>query len=199
MHIFSSRGDLVTRSFEKELETQLKYQDSQNQTDKMFGLPSRDLVLPKTTIIQYPHAVSWFGELGLSRDYLVKIMWKKHKSPVLICMAGRIVGPGKMESQGMNMYWGNENNHICEVRMRKDSFKSMVNYNGIDQLKQQLGYLLPGKSILYSPLETADPLGVALAVGRELGIFLGGTPLDDFLAGCKLEKEHLLGKIYHHG
>ena len=60
-----------------------------------------------STIIQYPHAVSYFCELNLSYDYIAMTYSKKKGVPVLVSIVGKKVNQGLEVEEALRLYWGN--------------------------------------------------------------------------------------------
>ena len=140
--------------------------------------------VPESTVIQYPHAVSYFYHLGLAYDYIAQIYSKSRHAPVLVSIVGRMAGHGSAESQALRLYWGFDGACIT------------VHEEGLDVLKTKFGNLLPNNSVLFSALGKEPPIDISLKLSTELGVFLGSTALDDYLKNLTLKKQFEHGKLY---
>ena len=183
IHVFTDRPDLTVAAFCRELKYQaehcLQYQK-----------------IPASTIIQYPNAVSCFCHLGLSYDYIAKMYSRKRNAPVVVSIVGRMSEPGGRESQALILYWGLENKCIAQIETISDGQTISAKCEGIDALKDKLDWLVLNDSVLFTSLGHAEPLKIVSALSDELGIFLGGRVLDDYLKKCCLKKELKLGRVY---
>lgn len=68
-----------------------------------------------STIIQYPHAVSYFCELNLSYDYIAMTYSKKKGVPVLVSIVGKKVNQGLEVEEALRLYWGNRGKCISKI------------------------------------------------------------------------------------
>lgn len=152
--------------------------------------------VPESTVIQYPHAVSYFCHLGLSYDYIAQMYSKRRHAPVLVCIVGRKVGYGVAESQALRLYWGFDGECISSIETISDGSSITVYEEGLDVLKTKLSNLLPDNLVLFSALGKEQPIDISLKLSTELGVFLGSTALDDHLKNLVLKKQFECGKLY---
>lgn len=183
IHIFTDRPDLAVAAFCRELNYQANHRAPYEK-------------ISESVVIKYPNAVSYFGHFGLSNDYIAKMYSKKRKAPVVVSIVGRILGLKGIEPQALRLYWGLENKCIAQIETISDGRTISVECEGIDVLKDKLAGVIPGDSILFTPLGEVEPLKVASILSDELGIFLGDVPLEDYLKKCVLKKELELGRVY---
>ena len=152
--------------------------------------------VPESTVIQYPHAVSYFCHLGLAYDYIAQIYSKRRHAPVLVSIVGRMTGYGAAESQALRLYWGFDGACISNIETISDGNTITVHQEGLDVLKTKLGDLLPNNSVLFSALGKEQPIDISRKLSAELGVFLGSTALDDYLKNLVLKKQFKHGKLY---
>ena len=184
VHVFTDRPDLTVKAFRREL----KYQENHKTVYER---------IPQSTIIQYPMAVSYFCHLGLSYDYIAKMYSNKRKSPVVVSIVGRSSGMNNEESQVLRLYCGVENRCIAQIETISEGQTILVKKSeGLEDLKNRLGWLIPTDSLLFTSLSDTAPLKIASALSSELGIFLGDVDLDSYLKKCRLRESLELGTIY---
>lgn len=152
--------------------------------------------VPESTVIQYPHAVSYFCHLGLAYDYIAQIYSKRYHAPVLVSIVGRIAGYGVAESQALRLYWGFDGACISSIETISNGNTITVYEEGLDVLKTKLGNLLPNNSVLFSALGKEQPIDISRKLSTELGVLLGSTALDDYLKNLVLKKQFEHGKLY---
>ena len=152
--------------------------------------------VPESTVIQYPHAVSYFCHLGLSYDYIAQIYSKRYHAPVLVSIVGRMAGYGVAESQALRLYWGFDGACISSIETISDGNTITAHEEELDVLKTKFGNLLPNNSVLFSALGKEPPIDISRKLSTELGVFLGSTALDDHLKNLTLKKQFEHGKLY---
>lgn len=203
IHVFSERTDLTLASYHRELKRQQKEREFYKVFSEEFfngreiNQAYQDMLqethlapIPAETIIEYPHAVSNFIHHNnvLAAQYTVQYLSKRRKAPVLVSNVGKLSEPGIPEEQALCLYFGFENKCISQIEIESAGQSVTVKSKGINELRTQLGFLLPDNSILFSPLDGKTPFEIIPKLSEELGIFLGDTQLEEYLNRCTLKK-----------
>lgn len=183
IHVFGKRIDLVTRAFQRELEYQ-----AQNKAPWE--------VIPQSTIIQYPNAISFFCNLSLSYEYIAQMYSQKMKAPVLVSIVGKKPTLGETICETIQLFWGIDSRCVSRLIYVIDWRNKRLESEGLDILKEKLDWLIPTNSVLFSSLEDITPSNMAFVLSHELGVFLGGVELDSFLRKCVLKRKYELGCLY---
>jgi len=90
-----------------------------------------------STIIQYPHAVSYFCELNLSYDYIAMTYSKKKGVPVLVSIVGKKVNQGLEVEEALRLYWGNRGKCISKIEAFSTGNAISAHTEGIETLRNE--------------------------------------------------------------
>lgn len=194
-HFFTQRPGLIARSytrFFKKLEDEWSFYQAHAMSEewldeeKSYG----------NSIITYPHAASYFGKILCVRSYKAEYESKHRKAPVLITGVRMEDGHHKKGPHGVGFWWGFQGKCICEIESavwEEERFEA----SGLEALHQQLGHLFASDRFWQVDLSKMRPLEIMELLSQELGIFVGGPELTDFLANdCIQKKEMMFGSIY---
>ncbi len=125
-----------------------------------------------STIIQYPHAVSYFCELNLSYDYIAMTYSKKKGVPVLVSIVGKKVNQGLEVEEALRLYWGNRGKCISKIEAFSTGNAISAHTEGIETLRNEFKEIFPNCGGLVATLGVADGLFC-----REIdGLFCRSSP-----------------------
>ena len=134
-----------------------------------------------STIIQYPHAVSYFCELNLSYDYIAMTYSKKKGVPVLVSIVGKKVNQGLEVEEALRLYWGNRGKCISKIEAFSTGNAISAHTEGIETLRNEFKEIFPNCGGLVATLGNELPLCFAEKLSNELGVFLGGDTFEEYV------------------
>ena len=123
-----------------------------------------------STIIQYPHAVSYFCELNLSYDYIAMTYSKKKGVPVLVSIVGKKVNQGLEVEEALRLYWGNRGKCISKIEAFSTGNTISAHIEGIESLRNEFKEIFPNCDGLVATLGNELPLCFAEKLSNELGV-----------------------------
>lgn len=183
IHIFTERPDAVAKSI---------YNGLCHQMTRLTEYET----LKASTIIQYPHAVSYFCELNLSYDYIAMTYSRQKKAPVLVSIVGKKVNHGLEVEEALRLYWGNEGKCISQIETFSKGNAISIQAEGIETLKDEFKEVFPNCAEVTATLGNDSPLCFAEKLSNELGIYLGGVALKEYVEKLSLKKEMSACSLY---
>lgn len=175
IHLFTEQPDAVAKSI---------YNGLRRQITSSFEYE----IIKASTIIQYPHAVSYFCELNLSYDYIAVTYSRKKMVPVLVSIVGKKVNQGLEVEEALRLYWGNKGKCIAQIETFRKENTISVQTEGIEILKNEFKEVFPNCDGVVATLGKESPLCFAEKLSNELGIFLGGVELEKYVKRLSLKQ-----------
>ncbi len=210
-HILTNRVDLYHRSVMREFknferdaaeEEELFNYMAERFPDKFPYNRPYDPMRDRTPdyIIEYPHAASRFWKLGGNPDYLVAVISKKRKCPVVDVQywMDYLRLPVSLQTHGIELTWGVDGERICKIAITRERGKiTEHNVFGLDEFQSRLSYLVPRPNFWEELLKDPYPTEIAEKASEALGMFVCGREYDKFLAEkCVLTHSFICGNIY---
>ena len=149
-----------------------------------------------STIIQYPHAVSYFCELNLSYDYIAMTYSKKKGVPVLVSIVGKKVNQGLEVEEALRLYWGNRGKCISKIEAFSTGNTISAHTEGIETLRNEFKEIFPNCGGLVATLGNELPLCFAEKLSNELGVFLGGDTFEEYVGRLSVKQEMPACSLY---
>lgn len=149
-----------------------------------------------STIIQYPHAVSYFCELNLSYDYIAMTYSKKKGVPVLVSIVGKKVNQGLEVEEALRLYWGNRGKCISKIEAFSTGNTISAHIEGIESLRNEFKEIFPNCDGHVATLGNELPLCFAEKLSNELGVFLGGDALEEYVGRLSVKQEMPACSLY---
>lgn len=139
---------------------------------------------PDATLIQYPHAASYFvEEVGLSPQYMSSVLSRRRgRSPVLLSCWG-IGDPARpLAAQGVNLYWALDGKHIYHFLSDCEEGKiKIIEDIAVPSAKSDLAARFPEALAIMEQGRDRLPAELGMMLSNALGIFIGGETMQDFL------------------